>query len=74
MASKIYLLVTGDLYQKIKNMKMDFNHMSIETTDTYVIGGFDPLKDSCILTRFNDSENWRCFNTLEEAKEAASKL
>lgn len=71
MEPKIYVLVTGDVYQKIKNKKIIMAAKAIVTTDTYVIGG--PL-DSCVLTRFEGSEEWKCFDTLDEAKEAASKL
>ena len=71
MEPKIYVLVTGDVYQKIKNKKIIMAAKAIVTTDTYVIGG--PL-DPCALTRFEGSEEWKCFDTLDEAKEAASKL
>ena len=77
--SKLYILVTGKLYQKIKDMRngeliaYSIGFMAIETTDTYGIGG--PIEvDSCILKRFIGNEDWALFNTLEEAREAASKL
>jgi hypothetical protein len=73
-SSKLYVLVTGKLYQKIKDMKRG-GYMVIETTDTYGIGGpIEPEVDSCILKRFNGNEDWNLFNSLAEAREAASKL
>ena len=68
---KIYVLVTGKDYQKLKNRKIIIGMKGIDMTNTYGIGG--PL-DPCAATRFENSEEWKCFDTLEEAKEAASKL
>ena len=68
---KIYVLVTGKVYQKLKNRKIIMVTNAKVTTDTYGIAG--PL-DPCAATRFENSEEWKCFDTLEEAKEAASKL
>jgi hypothetical protein len=71
MGPKIYVLATGEVYQKIKNKKIIMVTNAKVITDTYVIGG--PL-DPCAATRFVDTDEWQCFDTLEEAKEAASKL
>ena len=71
MGPKIYVLATGEIYQKIKNKKIIMVTNAKVTTDTYGIGG--PL-DTCAATRFVDTDEWQCFDTLEEAKEAASKL
>ena len=68
---KIYVLATGEVYQKLKDKKIIIGLKGIDMTDTYGIGG--PL-DPCAATRFEDSDEWKCFNTLEEAREAASKL
>jgi hypothetical protein len=74
-SSKLYVLVTGKLYQKLKDMKKVTGYMAIETTDTYGIGGpIEPEVDSCILKRFNGTDGWELFNSLTEAREAASKL
>ena len=81
ISSKLYILVTGKLYQKIKDMRKGeliafaIGYMEIETTDTYGIGGpIESAVDSCILKRFSGNEDCFLFNTLEEAREAASKL
>ena len=70
-APKIYVLVTGELFQKIKNKKTIILSKAIETTDTWLIGG--PL-DTCAINRFENIDEWKCFYTLEEAREAASNL
>jgi hypothetical protein len=72
MESKIYVLVTGKIYQKIKDIKRLEGYKSIEVTNTYAIGGpLDPNIDSCIFKRFNGHDGWQCFNSLEEARTAA---
>ena len=68
---KIYVLVTGRVYQKLKNRKIIIGMKGIDMTDTYGIAG--PL-DPCAATRFKNSDEWRCFITLQEARENASKL
>ena len=68
---KIYVLATGEVYQKLKDKKIIIGLKGIDMTDTYGIGG--PL-DPCAATRFVDTDEWQCFDTLEEAKEVASKL
>ena len=68
---QIYVLATGEVYQKLKDKKIIVGMKGIDMTDTYGIGG--PL-DPCAATRFENSDEWKCFNTLAEAREAASKL
>ena len=68
---KIYVLATGEVYQKLKEKKIIIGMKGIDMTDTYGIGGpFDP----CAVTRFENSNEWQCFNTLEEARQVASNL
>jgi hypothetical protein len=68
---KIYVLATGEVYQKLKDKKIIVGLKGIDMTNTYGIGG--PL-DHCATTRFVGTDEWQCFDTLEEAREAASKL
>ena len=53
MGPKIYVLATGEVYQKIKNKKIIMTTNAKVTTDTYGIGG--PL-DPCAATRFVDTD------------------
>ena len=69
--AKIYVLATGEVYQKVKEKKFICRQLTIQETETWAIGG--PL-DECARTRFVDTEEWQCFDTLDAAKEAASKL
>jgi hypothetical protein len=69
--AKIYVLATGEVYQKVKEKKFICGQLTIQETETWAIGG--PL-DECARTRFVDTDEWQCFDTVQEAKEAASKL
>lgn len=71
MGPKIYVLVTGEIYQKVKSNKIAMSGKAIDRTDTWAIGG--PF-DLCARDRFTNTEEWRCFDTLAEAREAASNL
>jgi hypothetical protein len=69
--AKIYVLATGEVYQKVKDKKFICGQLTIQETETWAIGG--PL-DECARTRFVDTDEWQCFDTLDAAKEASSKL
>ena len=69
--AKIYVLATGEVYQKVKDKKFICGQLTIQETETWAIGG--PL-DECARTRFVDTDEWQCFDTVQEAKEAASNL
>ena len=67
----IYVLVSGDVFNTLRSMSVESSHELVENGDDYVIIG--PVKD-CALFRFKNSAGWRCFDTLEQAREAASSL
>ena len=69
--AKIYVLTTGEVYQKVKEKKFICGQLTIQETETWAIGG--PL-DDCAINRFENTSEWQCFDTLDAAKEAASKL
>ena len=71
MSKTLYVLVSGDILNTLKAMGMDEKHESLESGDNYVIAG--PVQD-CALYRFKSSNGWKCFDTLEEAREAASYI
>ena len=65
--SKIYVLTTGEVYQKVKDKKFICGQLTIQETDTWAIGG--PL-DECDRNRFENNVEWQCFDTLQEAIDA----
>ena len=67
----VYILVTGEVYQKGRNKKKLYRDAVIDMTETY--GIFGPLPP-CATLYFWNSKDWKAFNTPEEAREAASKL
>jgi hypothetical protein len=69
--AKIYVLASGEVYQKVKDKKFICGQLTIQETETWAIGG--PL-DDCARTRFENTSEWQCFDTLDDAKEAASRL
>jgi hypothetical protein len=68
---KIYVLASGEVYQKVKDKRFICGQLTIEETDNWAIGG--PL-DECARTRFENTCEWQCFDTIEEAREAAANL
>ena len=71
MSKTLYVLVSGDILNTLRGMCMGGEHESLESGDNYVIIG--PVQE-CAFYRFKNSDGWRCFDTLEEAREAASSL
>jgi len=69
--AKIYVLASGEVYQKVKDKKFLIKSIATDLTDTWAIGG--PL-DECARTRFENNSEWQCFSTLEEARQAAQNL
>ena len=67
----LYVLISGDILSTLKGMGMGSEHELLESGDNYVIIG--PVQD-CVLYRFKHSEGWKCFETLEEAREVASTI
>lgn len=67
----LYVLVSGNVLNMLRGMGMESDHELLESAGNYVIIG--PVKD-CALYRFKNSNGWRCFDTLEKAREAASTL
>ena len=53
--SKIYVLATGEVYQKVKDKKFICGQLTIQETDTWAIGG--PL-DECARGRFENNTEW----------------
>ena len=71
MSKTLYVLVSGDILNTLRGMGVGGEHELLENSDNYVIIG--PVQD-CAVYRFKRSEGWKCFDTLEEAREAASTL
>jgi hypothetical protein len=69
--SSVYVLASGEVYQKVKDKRFICGQLTIEETETWAIGG--PL-DGCARTRFENTNEWQCFDTLQEAREAANNL
>jgi len=69
--AKIYVLASGEVYQKVKEKKFICGQLTIQETETWAIGG--PL-DECARTRFENNSEWQCFSTLEEARQASENL
>jgi hypothetical protein len=69
--AKIYVLATGEVYQKVKEKKFICGQLTIQETETWAIGG--PL-DDCARTRFENTSEWQCFDTIQEARDAADNL
>ena len=67
----IYVLATGDVYQKVKEKSLIIKGKAIEQTDTWAIGG--PF-DDCARNYFENNNEWQCFDSAKEAREAASNL
>lgn len=72
MSSKtLYVLISGDILNTLRGMGMGGEHELLESSENYAIIG--PVQD-CVLHRFKHSDGWKCFETLEEARETASTL
>jgi hypothetical protein len=68
---KIYILATGEVYQKVKDKKFICGQLTIQETETWAIGG--PL-DECARNRFENNTEWQCFDTFQEAIDAAKLI
>jgi len=68
--AKIYVLASGEVFQKVKDKKFLLKQ-AIDQTETWVIGG--PF-DDCARNYFENTNEWQCFDTVQEAKDAAANL
>jgi hypothetical protein len=71
MSKTLYVLVSGNTLNTLRSMGVGGDHELLESGDNYVIIG--PVQD-CAIYRFKRSDEWKCFDTLEEARQVASTL
>lgn len=62
----LYILISGDILTALKGSGLNTSHESaVASGDNWVIIG--PV-GNCAVYRFKNSGDWRCFETLEEAR------
>lgn len=71
MSKTLYVLVSGNILNTLRGMGVGGDHELLESGENYVIIG--PVQD-CAVYRFKRSDGWKCFNTLEEAREASTLI